>query len=181
MTFTFKLVLMAVVLVATLGVACGGGNGDGEEAQSAATNGEAGTTTESKPEQDASAFMKELTERSLRGQYGRNWESLHPAHQAVVTRDKYDSCERESNESTGATKISIDVEDTYEEPVRVEGEGMVDSTAVTLRLTYDNPLTGKPAEEHGTAHAVPVEGEWKWILTDGDYKAYAKGQCPPEE
>jgi hypothetical protein len=102
--------------------------------------------------------MKELTERSFRGQYGRNWESLHPAHQAVVTRDKFDSCNRESNDSTGATKINIDVEDTYEEPVRVEGEGMVDSTAVTLRFTYDNPLTGKPAEEHATVPRRPRRG-----------------------
>jgi hypothetical protein len=62
----------------------------------------------------------------------------------------------------------------------VKGSGSVDSTAVTLRFSYDNPLTGKRAEEHATAHAVPVDGEWKWILTSQDYAAFAKGECPPD-
>jgi hypothetical protein len=156
--------------------------GGGEEATPATTGGStaADTTTVSEPDQDAGDFMKELTERSIRGQYGRIWGSLHPAHQAVVTRDKYDTCERESDGGT-ATRIEVDVEETYQEPVTVEGVGEVDSTAVTLRLSYNNPVTGKPAEEHATVHAVPVDGEWKWLLAPGDYKAYAKGQCPPEE
>jgi hypothetical protein len=131
------------------------------------------------PEQDAGDYMKELTERALRGQYGRNWETLHPAHQAVVTREKYDSCERQSNESLG-TKIDIAVVETYEEPVLVKGSGTVDSTAITLRFTYDNPLTGEEVQEHATVHAVAVDGEWRWILTPQDYDAYAKGTCPPD-
>ena len=101
-------ILVVVLLVVALGVACGGDGGD--EAQP-------GPTTVSTPEQDAGAFMKEVTERALLGQYGRNWETLHPDHQAVVSRDKYDSCERQSDDGTGATKIDIAVVETYEEPV----------------------------------------------------------------
>jgi hypothetical protein len=125
--------------------------------------------------------MKELIQQALRGQYGRNWETLHPVHQAVVSRERYDTCESDSEESVGATKINVALVDTYEEPVRVEGDGTVDSTAVTLRFTYNNPLTGKPAEEHTTVHAVAVGGEWKWILTPKDYAAYRKGQCPTSD
>jgi hypothetical protein len=149
-------ILVVVLLVVALGVACGG-DGD-DEAQP-------GPTTVSAPKQDAGAFIKEITERTLLGQYGRNWETLHPAHQAVVSRDKYDSCERQSDEGTGATKIDIAVVETYEEPVLVRGSGTVDSTAVTLRFSYDNPLTGKRAEEHATAHAISVGGVLDSALT----------------
>jgi hypothetical protein len=164
--------ILVVGVVVLIVAACGGGNGDNETQASP-------TTT--KPEQDAGDYMKELIQQSLRGQYGRTWETLHPAHQAVVSRDKYDSCERQSEESAGATKIDVAVVETYKEPIRVEGDGTVESTAVTLRFSYANPLTGKPAEEHATVHAVAVGGEWKWILTPKDHKAYAKGECPPPD
>jgi hypothetical protein len=88
---------------------------------------------------------------------------------------------REPRRRSVAAKISVDVLETYEEPVLLEGSGTVDSTAVTLRFSYDNPLTGKPAEEHATVHAVAVDGEWKWILRPEDYGAYVKGDCPPED
>jgi hypothetical protein len=164
-------ILVAVVCIVTFGVGCGGGNGDGEQA----------SPTRTTPEQDAGAYMKEVTERSLRGQYGRVWESLHPAHQAVVTRDRFDTCESQDEGGAGATRITVKVVDTYEEPVGIRGtDETADSTAVTLRFSYSNPLTGKPAEEHQTVHAIPVGGEWKWIFDAPSYNAYAKGECPEE-
>jgi hypothetical protein len=166
--------ILVLVLVAVLVASCGGGNGE-DEPQAGKTT----ATTTTAPEQGAGDYMKELIEQALRGQYGRNWETLHPAHQAVVSRERDDTCESETEDSAGATKIDVAVVDTYEEPVRVEGDGTVDSTAVTLRFTYNNPLTGKPAEEHTTVHAVAVGGKWKWILTPKDYAAFKKGQCSP--
>ena len=106
------------------------------------------------------------------------WESLHPDHKAIVSREKYLTCRQE--EETITSDVDIDVVDSYEEPILVQGSGTVDSTAVTLRLSYDDPLTGKPAQSNITAHAVPVDGEWTWILTNGDYAAYKKGNCPAE-
>lgn len=168
-------ILIAVLIVVTLSAASGGGNGDNEKQASPTT-----------PEQDAGDFYKEITEQSIRGQYGRVWESLHPAHQQIVSRERCDECER-SDDSDGATKVTVTVVETYEEPVRVlgstreEGESEIkDSTAVTLRLSYSNPLTGKPAEEHGTVHAVAVGGEWKWILAPESFNAYVKGECPED-
>ena len=65
--------------------------------------------------------------------------------------------------------------------MRIRGtDETADSTAVTIRLSYNNPLTGKPAEEHATVHAVAVGGEWKWILGPESFNAYAKGECPEE-
>jgi hypothetical protein len=64
--------------------------------------------------------------------------------------------------------------------VLVKGVGTVDSTAVTIRASYDNPLTGKPSEENDTSDAVAVAGEWKWILSPQGYDAYSKGTCLEE-
>jgi hypothetical protein len=168
--------LVIAFVVVALAAGCGG-NGDNE------TQANPTTTT---PKQDAGDFMKEITERSLRGQYGRVWESLHPAHQAIVSRERFDTCERDED-GTGATRITVKVVETYEEPVRVlgstrqEGESEIkDSTAVTLRFNYSNPLTGKPAEEHQTVHAIAVGGEWKWILGPQTFNAYVSGECPDE-
>jgi ABC-type glycerol-3-phosphate transport system substrate-binding protein len=57
--------------VAALVAACGGGD-DNQAATTTVDESPASTTTNQEPEQDAGAWMKELTERSLRGQYGRN-------------------------------------------------------------------------------------------------------------
>ena len=174
-----KRLLVTAVVVPWLLVGCDGNDGDDTEVSKTSTRATT-TATTTEPEQDADDFMKELVQQSVRGQYGRAWETLHPAHQAVVSRERYDTCESENDESLGATKINVAVVDTYEEPVRIEGEGLTDSTAVTLRFTYNNPLTGKPAEEHATVHAVAIDGEWKWILTPKDYAAYNGGRCPPD-
>jgi hypothetical protein len=172
-----KLLTVALSILA-FAVACGGGDDDsGTQARGTTTTT---TTTAVEPEQEAGDFIKQLFQRSLRGQYGRNWETLHPAHQKVVSREMYDECERDDEDSV-ATKIDVDVEETYEEPVLLKGAGTVKSTAVTLRFSYDNPLTGKPVEEHTTVHAVAVGREWKWILRPKDYDAYVKGNCPPED
>jgi hypothetical protein len=163
--------ITAALLFVALAAGCGG---DGDESAGTTT---AGTTTTEEPEQDAGEFMKELYEQRLRGQYGREWETLHPAQQKIVTRNRYDACGRQSDNGAG-TRIETEVVDTYEEPVLVKGSGTVNSTAVTLRFTYNNPLTGKQAEEHQTLHAVQVGGEWKWILSPAGYDSYAKGNCP---
>jgi hypothetical protein len=109
------------------------------------------------------------------------WETLHPAHQAVVTRDRFDACNRDDDDGIGGTRIGVEVVETYPEPVAIKGTGkQSESTAVTLRFSYSNPLTGKPAEEHRTVHAVAVGGEWTWILAPSTYDAYVKGECPTD-
>jgi hypothetical protein len=167
--------LLSVLTVLAL-VGCGGGDG-GEQASP--------TATRTTPEQDAGDFMKELYERQLRGQYGRVWESLHPSHKAVVSREEFDACTRQND--GGGTRVTVSVVETYDEPVRAlgstheEGESEIkDSTAVTLRFNYSNPLTGKPAEEHATVHAVAIGGEWRWILSPESFNAYVKGECPED-
>jgi hypothetical protein len=167
------------VCLLALGAGCADGNGDDDGEQAAGTTG-AATSTTNAPEQDAGDFMKQEMRQVFLGQYGRSWDTLHPAHQTVVSRDKYDTCMRQSDASS-LGDVDIDVIETYDEPIGVDGVGTVDSKAVTVRFRYDNPLTGKKVVENATVHAVPVNGEWKWVLPPEDYRAYKKGSCPPED
>ncbi len=174
-------IVALILLLLTLGAACGGDDDDDATQRATQQETESATTTATtveEPEEDAGDFLKEHSERTFLGQYGRIWESLHPDHKAIVSREKFLTCNQDTESFT--SEVDIEVVDTYQEPILIQGSGTVDSTAVTLRLSYDNPLTGKPAEENTTVHAVPVDGEWTWILKPADYAAYKKGNCPAE-
>ena len=148
--------IVALFLLLTLGAACGGD--DDNDATQPATQQETGRNDHGRRTgRGCRRLPKEVSEQAFLGQWGRMWESLHPDHKAIVSREKYLTCRQE--EETITSDVDIDVVDSYEEPILVQGSGTVDSTAVTLRLSHDHPLTGKPAQSNITAHAVPVDGE----------------------
>ena len=105
------------------------------------------------------------------GQYGRAWDMLHPAHQAVVTRSEFDNCLRESGLSVPA-KFGLHVDVVSDETIDVAGLGSTPTKAVTWTLSSGEEF------ETMTSHLVESDGTWRWILTDGDYEAYQKGECP---
>jgi hypothetical protein len=119
--------------------------------------------------------------QNVLGQYGRSWDSLHPFHQAVVSRSRYVDCQSRGDEDTaGYTVDKTEVLDQYDEPVRIPGQPKdVPSKAVTLRLSVGSPLLKKPVKYTRTVHAVAVNGEWRWILPPEDYRAYKAHRCPP--
>lgn len=170
--------LLITILVALPLTGCAGNAGN-EEAGTTAQAERTATETAS-PDETAAAFMRRLSEQQIRQQWGRIWEQLHPAHKAILSREHFMTCA--GKQETVGAKVDVDVVDTYEEPVLVKGEGTVPSTAVTVRYSYDNPLTGKKVEQHDTSHAVLVDGEWTWILSPAGYDAYRKGpdSCPEE-
>jgi hypothetical protein len=73
----------------------------------------------------------------------------------------------------------IEVLDVYDETIDLPGgAASTPSKAVTVRLTYMNPLTSKPMTATTTMHAYPVNGHWAWSLTPSYYQAYVAGNCP---
>lgn len=139
-------VILASLLVFIL-VACGGG-GDSDSG--------------------AEDFAVDLVETMMRGQWGRAWESLHPAHQAIASRDAYIDCRQ--GDSIASFEVAVD--DVFEESVNVQGIGELDTTAITLELSNDN------AETFLTMHAVEVEDDWVWFMKAEDIASYEAGECP---
>lgn len=167
-------VQVALVLALCLCAGCGSSN-----KAAAPTKSQATTTEVSKPDQDPADFLKEIINQKALEQNGRLWETLHPFHQAVATRTEFVACEGRTP-TVGEIK-KTEILDQYEEPVRIPGQAKdVPSQAVTIRLTLTVPAVDKPQVATATAHAVAVNGEWRWILTPEDYQAYKANRCPPE-
>jgi hypothetical protein len=139
---------------------------------------EEATTEEeaSEPDEDAGDFLKEFIEQRALGQVGRAWETLHPLHQEVATRNEYMDCEGQNTPSFELK--GIEEVDEYDEPLQIPGQtGEVPSKAVTLRLEYQFPGAEDTQTETLTAHALNVDGEWRWVLAPDVYEAYKAGEC----
>lgn len=98
-----------------------------------------------------------------KGQWGLQWEEMHPAQQAIVTRECFISDSAE--EKTG---IEIEVRkilETYEEDIEIPGTDLlVPSTAVTLKLEVRQGLLSDTITE--TFHEVLVDGDWRWLSSN---------------
>jgi hypothetical protein len=124
--------------------------------------------------------MKEAVNQRVLGQNGRVWETLHPFHQKAASRAEYVDCE--SGDSFPGEVKNIEVVDQYDEPLRIPGQTTdTPSKAVTLRITYTVSGFDKPQVDTSTAHTVAVDGEWRWLLTPEDYRAYKANRCPPSD
>jgi hypothetical protein len=173
--------LWIATVVALVLAGCGGGD-DNESASPPRTvslRQATATLEEQIPDQNAEDFMVELTQQTIRGQWGRLYESLHPDHRAIVTRSHFDDCMRAAAEEDLDVPVDVDAIDSYEEPVEIAPTRKeVPSVAVTIRRRATNPLTGKTLESTDTAHAVAVNGEWRWIFSLSGYRQWKSGKCP---
>lgn len=167
-THRFGILLSCAVLVAAL-AACGGDDSAPAAAPSAARRAPASAGQPTEPAFDA--VKRQLDELS-KGQYGREWDELHPAQQALVPRDSYVKC------ATADGPIGVDnVKELehYADSVSIPGTALkVDSTAVTVSLTQHRGT--QSADQKHTFHEVPLDGQWKWLLADTD--PYKSGKCP---
>ena len=151
------LTLLAAALAAAALAGCGGGSGDAT------------------PDGDPGAFMARLVRDVAAGRYERAWQTLHPAHQLVATRERYLSCEHLT--PFPGRIASVKVVSVADERYTVPGESeSVDSTVVTLRVTL-RPASRPGNRFDSTFHAVPVEGHWTWSLPATRFAAYKSGDC----
>lgn len=125
------------VTVLILIAACGGGSSD---------------------ESGVEAAFLEHDQFEQDGQWGRLYDRLHPAHQELVDREDFMRCAQLEGTAPGYT---VKVVETFEEPVEVEGEGEVESVAITAEYR-----DGTETQRH-TSHLVDVgDGDWRWLLND---------------
>lgn len=131
------------------------------------------TTSESvRPSKEsAGAFVKRHLEYEVKGQWGRDWDVLHPLHQGVITRAQYVYC-REGEPGFKDTE-TVRVVETYDNPIDVPGipPGRIMGASVEI---------GTPGKTDGisfTDHAVKVKEGWRWILMGREVDHYARGKC----
>ncbi|MCH8850982.1 MAG: hypothetical protein IIC89_09170, partial [Chloroflexi bacterium] len=113
-----KLMLLAGAAIVALAVACGGGGDGGNDASPTVASGDAndiGSAAEA--DESPSDAVKRLMEYRNAGQWGREWDDLHPAHQALLSRDEYMTC---AADEIGLIEVEfISVVETYEEDISI--------------------------------------------------------------
>jgi hypothetical protein len=119
----------------------------------------------------AGAFVKRHLEYEVRGEWGRDWDVLHPLHQGVITRSQYVYC-REGEVNYRGTE-SVRVVETYDNPIDVPGipPGRIMGASVEIHTP------GKTDGISFTDHAAKVRGGWRWILDGKEVDQYARGKC----
>lgn len=130
----------------------------------------------SMPTGDPVAFVKSVVEAVVDDDYRRAWKTLHPAHQRIAPLDDYVACEW--REPIPGRLRSISVLRVSRRMLPVAGVGpAVASTAVRMRIAIRDMATGEEATVTSTFHAVPVAGQWRWVLPDRRYALYTTGSC----
>jgi hypothetical protein len=163
---------VALVALACVLGACGGG-GAGKKAAETPTSVTAGSRTPATTETAEAAFRRQL-QRLSDGQYGRQWEELHPAQQAFIPKELFVRCIGERIGNADVTGVTI--KSTFAERLTVPGTGeQADSTAITAEVAVK---AGKLEQKStDTYHEFLVGGQWKWTAS-GDVDAYKRGACP---
>jgi hypothetical protein len=129
------------------------------------------TLSENEQDRSAGVAVKDLLEHEYVGDYGTAWDSLHPRHQRLVTRQEYEECRR-GIDVTGTIE-SVLILDVRDQPLTVYGlPPRTPSKAVKVRVTTDEN------EYTATYHVVRVGDEWRWVLTDRGARGFARGPCP---
>jgi hypothetical protein len=126
---------------------------------------------ENEQDHEAGAAMKEVLEREYVGDYRTVWDSLHPRHQRLVTRDEYEDCRRGID--VAGTIESVLVLDVRDEPLTVYGlRPRTQSKEVDVRVTTDE------TEYTSSYHVVRVGDRWRWVLSDRAARGFARTDCP---
>lgn len=155
--------IVAVGALAAILAALAAGCGGAKRAASApsASVGEVGT------------FMTRILREEIRGQWSRQWQELHPAHQALISQSQYVACSRRMGTDFATGHEVFHVLDVRDEAIKVRGVPQRTSKLVTIN--FREP--GKPNGLTYHMHAVNAGGHWVWILGDRFLSAVSHGQC----
>jgi hypothetical protein len=124
------------------------------------------------------AFLRRHLELELSGRFARSWDELHPAHQQVVSRERYAKCRTElfAQADVSARLEAFEVIETVDEPLELPG--IPETMSKAVRVRYRIGGTAAPHAAAETLHAVEVGGRWAWILPPSAYRAYEAGSRP---
>ncbi len=126
---------------------------------------------EDSDDHEAGASVKTLLEKEYFGDYGGAWDSLHPRHQRLVTRQNYDECRRGID--VQGTIDSVVVLDVKSVPLTVFGlPPRTPAKRVNVRVVTDE------TDFTSNYHVVDVDGQWRWVLSDRAARGFRRSPCP---
>jgi hypothetical protein len=109
------------------------------------------------------------------GQYGRQWQILHPRQRAAFRRAAWERCQRRSHATDVALNMQPDdvrVVDEYDDVVTFPLLGRQKVRAVTLQVALGKR---KIAD---TVYTGRYRGKWYGLIAGDHFRAYRAGRCP---
>ncbi len=137
-----------------------------------------GSDAAAQPTDDPVAFLRGIVRGVAANDYERVWPTLHPAQQRIATRELYVRCERLT--PVPGHLAGLQVVRAIDSRITVAGAGAkrVVSKAVTFRVKIADAASGQAVVVTQTAHAVAIDGHWRWILSAQRFASYQSGSCP---
>lgn len=121
---------------------------------------------------DAEAAVRLRLEQDSRGEYQAVWQTLHPAHQSIVSRDKFVECGRELRLQREQVAETIEIISAREERKTFPEIGEVDVISVEVELRHGEDAR-RPSFD-----VIEVDGSWRWVMSDAALRAFAADTCP---
>jgi hypothetical protein len=118
-------------------------------------------------------FMTQILREEIHGQWGLQWQRLHPGHKKLISQAQYIACSQRMGTDFATGDEVFRVLDVRSEAIRVEGVPERTSKLVTITFRHPGKQTGLTYH----MHAVNVNGHWTWILGGKFLSAVARGQC----
>ena len=179
--------LSALALVLAVGVsgACGGDDDAADDTSTTTAEGEeAGgdTTTTSisgaaNPDEAGDVIRRFLELSSLR-EYGRVYdEYLHPAQQAVVTKNQYDACQRETDTTGTVEIVDFAVVETYPEEIGIPGTDLTNAESLAVTYRFEVSDGDETVSATTTSHLFDVDGQWRTAMTPEQVTGAQGGTC----
>ena len=121
----------------------------------------------------AGVFMTRILREEIHGQWGLQWQQLHPGHKRLISQAQYIACSERMGTDFATGDEVFRVLDVRNE--RIQVEGVPERTSKLVTITFHHP--GKQSGLTYHMHAVNVKGHWAWILGGKFLSAVARGRC----
>jgi hypothetical protein len=123
-------------------------------------------------EDSAADISKRRFELLSKGEFGKAWELLHPAHQQIVSKEAFVRCGEMLPEPPTPLQ-NIKILSTRDEQFEIPEVGTATVKRIELELRFSEADVRTP-----TDHIVKVDDSWRWVLTQEALDAYRSGGCP---
>lgn len=126
-------------------------------------------------------FVAVIYGQVLNQQHDRLYNELVPQQQALVSRDRFDTCMeqrfRALNIPDGTHVSRWRTIDVLHVTITLPGTRVrVRSTVVTVKLTLSDGTSTDQASD--TYHLIIARGHWRWMLDATAMTAYKARRCP---
>lgn len=121
--------------------------------------------------ESASQMVEALVKSLSESDYEAAYDSLHPAHQAIISEAEFVRCGQQQELSGTAQVDEIDITREYKQTRSVRELGDVEVTTVSVNLTQGDQVFPR------TWDVVKDNGEWRWVMDGDALDAYWSGRC----